>query len=178
MLESFKPDEWISSVYELNLDKLRKNGRRLLLFDLDNTLVPWNHPDLPEPLMQWLELARKHGFEICILSNNSGPRVREFAKRAGVAYIADAGKPQTAAYYEAMNKFSASPEETVMVGDQLLTDIHGGRKAGVYTVLVLPIAKSEWWGTRINRQVEKLILYMLHRKFRFSSPVQKKEFHE
>ncbi len=47
------------------------------------------------------------------------------------------GKPEPEMIYAAMEKFSASKEETVVIGDRLYTDIASGNNAGVTTVCVL-----------------------------------------
>ena len=47
------------------------------------------------------------------------------------------GKPQPTMIYEVMKKFHAKPEETVVIGDRLYTDIASGNNAGVDTVCVL-----------------------------------------
>ncbi len=57
-----------------------------------------------------------------------------------------------------MQQFGARPEETAMIGDQLLTDIRGGNRCGLYTILVMPINPREWWGTKLNRGIEWLLL--------------------
>lgn len=174
-LKNYLPDEYVSSVYDLSLDELWRQGRRLLLFDLDNTLVPWNHPEVSEEMMNWLDLARERGFSVCILSNNRGPRVREFADRIGTDYIAEARKPKEVAFLQAMERFHCTPEMTVMIGDQLFTDVRGGNRVGARTVLVLPISNKEWWGTRWNRRAERVILYWLRRRYALRTPNRKGE---
>jgi 4-nitrophenyl phosphatase len=47
------------------------------------------------------------------------------------------GKPEPWMYQEAMRRMGASPGTTAMIGDRLSTDILGGIRAGVTTVLVL-----------------------------------------
>jgi 4-nitrophenyl phosphatase len=47
------------------------------------------------------------------------------------------GKPETPMLEMAMNRMGAQPEETVMLGDRLDTDILAGERAGMPTVLVL-----------------------------------------
>ena len=46
----------------------------------------------------------------------------------------------------------------IMIGDQLFTDILGGNRFGVKTILVTPIEKKESIHTRIKRPFEKIIL--------------------
>ncbi|CAM3730521.1 YqeG family HAD IIIA-type phosphatase [Alicyclobacillus pomorum] len=163
-LERLRPDAYVAEVADIDLDKLREQGYRLLLTDLDNTLVPWNHPEVSEDLADWLQQAKNKGFQVCIVSNNHGPRVEKFAAKADVAFIAGAKKPKPAAFLQAMERFRATPETTVMVGDQLFTDIRGGNRCGLHTILVLPIHPKEWWGTRLVRRVERIAMYMLVRR--------------
>jgi HAD superfamily phosphatase (TIGR01668 family) len=160
---SWMPDEYVASIYEIDLDRLRAQGKRLLLCDLDNTLVPWNHPDPPDALADWLRTARRAGFDVCIVSNNRGPRVEGFSRRSGLPAIAEAGKPRRRGFERAMRRFGCGPQETVMVGDQLFTDIRGAKRCGIYTILVLPLNPREWWGTRILRGFERVALRLLAR---------------
>ena len=47
------------------------------------------------------------------------------------------GKPETPMLEAAMMRMGVSPDETVMIGDRLDTDVLAGRRAGTTTVLVL-----------------------------------------
>jgi 4-nitrophenyl phosphatase len=53
------------------------------------------------------------------------------------------GKPEPWLYREAMERMGAQPETTAVVGDRLGTDILGGVKAGILTVLVLSGVTSQ-----------------------------------
>ncbi|MCL6631053.1 MAG: YqeG family HAD IIIA-type phosphatase [Alicyclobacillus herbarius] len=161
---NFMPDEYVESVYAIDLDKLYQDGRRLLLTDLDNTLVPWNDEVIPDELVAWYARVTRLGFELCIVSNNRGVRVVEFAERLGARAIAAARKPKPDAFLSAMQATGVTPQQTVMVGDQLFTDIRGARRLGIYTILVLPISEREWWGTRFTRVAERLVFRGLERR--------------
>ena len=41
MLEKYIPDAYQKSIYTINYNKLKDNGIKCLLFDLDNTSVPF-----------------------------------------------------------------------------------------------------------------------------------------
>lgn len=154
-LESFVPDEWVSSVYAIDLDKLWMAGKRLILTDLDNTLAPWNDATVPVNLVAWLAQVRDKGFVVCVLSNNNHERVAEFVSSAGIDGIGKARKPKAQAYHDAMKRYRCTAAETVMIGDQLYTDIRGAKRCGVYCILVTPISPREFWGTRLVRVVER-----------------------
>ena len=40
LFETFYPDTWVDSTYQIDFDELYKKGYRGLIFDIDNTLVP------------------------------------------------------------------------------------------------------------------------------------------
>ncbi|WP_436664305.1 YqeG family HAD IIIA-type phosphatase [Alicyclobacillus acidoterrestris] len=160
-LQSLMPNEYASSIYEIDLERLWNQGIRLILTDLDNTLVPWNHPDVPEDLATWLNKAHARGFHVCIVSNNSSGRVEEFAALSGLPAVGAAKKPKPVGFLEALQRFDMRAEQAVMVGDQLFTDVRGGNRLGIYTILVLPIESKEWWGTRIVRNVERMAMPLL-----------------
>ncbi len=60
-----------------------------------------------------------------------------FLERAtGVAPIV-VGKPEPLMFQIAMQRMEATPESTAVIGDQIPTDIVGGKRAGLTTILVL-----------------------------------------
>ena len=61
------------------------------------------------------------------------------AEALGIPYEGHAGKPKVGGFQRAMARMGAAPEETAIVGDQIFTDIWGGNRAGVLTLLVHPI---------------------------------------
>ncbi|WAH38515.1 YqeG family HAD IIIA-type phosphatase [Alicyclobacillus dauci] len=156
--QSLMPNEYVSSIYEIDLEKLWNAGLRLILTDLDNTLVPWNHPSVPDTLEQWLKRAHERGFHVCIVSNNASGRVESFSQVSGLPAVGAARKPKPEGFRKALDRFHMRPEQAVMVGDQLFTDIRGGNRVGMYTILVLPIDRNEWWGTRVVRNAERIAM--------------------
>lgn len=127
-------------IYELTGAALARRGFTLLLADLDNTLAPYGVPLPDERLKAWRDDLAAHGVTLFILSNNrheSRPRI--FSHALEVPYIGHAGKPKTPSFYKAMEQQGASKEQTAIVGDQIFTDVLGGNRAGVATILVEPI---------------------------------------
>jgi HAD superfamily phosphatase (TIGR01668 family) len=99
------------------------------------------------------------------LSNNNLTRVSKFAEPLGIPFVPAARKPAGIAFRKALKKLDLSAEQVVMVGDQMLTDIFGGRRMGFHTILVTPIALSEeGFMTRFNRRIERIALSRLRRK--------------
>jgi 4-nitrophenyl phosphatase len=66
----------------------------------------------------------------------SGAMVAMLAAASGVAPTA-VGKPEPIMYELAMAQMGARPETTAAVGDRVMTDIIGGKRAGLTTICVL-----------------------------------------
>lgn len=163
-MATLRPGEYRESIFKIDLERLRQRGIRAIMLDLDNTLVQWNHPEPPAGLVVWLERVKAAGFSVCIVSNNSGTRVSQFAGKVGIPFIAKAGKPRRKGFRAAMALLGVTPAQTAVVGDQIFTDVLGGNRAGAHTILVVPLDPREFIGTRLVRTVERLILRFLDRK--------------
>lgn len=163
-MQLLRPKEYRRSIFDIDLDMLKRKGFRAIMLDLDNTLVMWNEPEPTPGLMVWLDKVRAKGMQVCIVSNNSGSRVSEFASKVGIPFISKAIKPRRKGFREAMARLGVNPQETVVVGDQIFTDILGGNRAGAYTILVVPIDPREFFLTQIVRKVERRILRYLMRR--------------
>ena len=128
------------SVTALDPKALRDKGITLVLADLDNTLAPYKVLEPDPEVAAWKEALEREGIQLFILSNSRKPgRAQRFAEALGIPYEGHAGKPKVGGFQRAMARMGAAPEETAIVGDQIFTDIWGGNRAGVLTLLVHPI---------------------------------------
>jgi len=165
MFKRLLPDRIVNSVYDIDLNELRTRGVRGIITDLDNTLVGAGTALATPELIQWLNGVKDRGFRVVILSNNNNARVARFAEPLGIPFVPAARKPAGAAFRRALGLLGIPPEQAVVVGDQMLTDVFGGRRAGLHTILVTPIAPSEeGWATRINRRIERIALARLRKQ--------------
>ena len=142
-------------IYEITGGALERRGIKLLLADLDNTLVPYGVPLPDEKLKAWRDDLAGHGVTLFILSNNrheSRPRI--FAEGLDVPYIGHAGKPKTPSFIKAMEQVGVTKEQTAIVGDQIFTDVLGGGRAGVAAILVEPIRLAGNPGRYLRYAVE------------------------
>ena len=142
-------------IYELTGEALARRGFRLLLADLDNTLVPYGVPLPDERLKAWRDDLAAHGVTLFVLSNNRREhRPRIFAQELDVPYIGHAGKPKTPSFMKAMERMGVTREQTAIVGDQVFTDVLGGNRAGVSAILVEPIKLAGNPGRYLRYAVE------------------------
>lgn len=158
------PDEFVQSIFEITPEKLQSLGIRGIITDLDNTLVEWDRADATEELTAWMKELQEAGIRVLIASNNHEERVKSFAEPLGIPYIHRAKKPLGGAYYRGLVQLKLKRDEVAMVGDQLLTDVFGGKRQKLYTFLVRPVAESDGLVTRFNRFVERRVFNDLKRK--------------
>ena len=140
MAFSLLPDRVYQSIYQLDPEALAASGIRLIVADLDNTISPYSVGEPTKEIFAWKETLQHHGISLFILSNNRSPtRIKKYCHQLGVPFIDHAGKPRKASFLKAMEQMGCRKEETIMIGDQIFTDVLGGNNAGIPVYLVKPI---------------------------------------
>jgi hypothetical protein len=161
LYKRFFPKLKFKSVYEIDYEHLRGLDISALVFDLDNTVAPYD-VELPDTEAAALfGRLRAMGFKLCFLSNNrSGERVRVFARALGedVYTFAKANKPSTKGMKQALGFLGAQSSEAAIIGDQIFTDIWCGNRSGVLSVLVEPLSGRDEFTVRLKRPFEKPVL--------------------
>lgn len=152
------PDAILESVFTINLDELKKRNIKGLLIDIDNTLVPWGQPQIEEAFVHWIQHAKEQGFKVCLVSNAREHRTRKFAKLLDIPAVGQALKPLSRAFRRGMKLISLSPDEVAVIGDQIFTDVLGGNRLGLYTILINPLSTTELGATKIMRNLERRAL--------------------
>ena len=161
-MEKYIPDMYQKSIYTIDYPKLKSCGIKCILFDLDNTLIPVSAKLPTKKIKDFLKSLKDEGFEVIIFSNSLRMRVRDFATAAGVKYYSNCRKPSVKKFLLALEEQNIDVTEMAIVGDQMLTDIKGGNKTGITTILVNPISTKDSIFTKINRFREKRIMKKLH----------------
>jgi HAD superfamily phosphatase (TIGR01668 family) len=164
MYRLITPDAQLDSVGQIDTAKLKEKGIEGIIFDLDNTLMPWDSKELPSEISFLIEKILSEGFKILILSNARERRVADIFKPLSIPYIAHAWKPKKSGFQKALELMDLSPQKTAIIGDQLFTDILGGNLTGLYTIWVKPISQREFITTKFNRQLEKIAVRILKTK--------------
>lgn len=163
-MEKYIPDIYQRNIYTIDYQKLALNGIKCILFDLDNTLAPYNQKEPDKRLIDLLNNLKERGFKIAILSNSTKKRVETFANSLGIEYTYSAGKPNPKKINEMIKNLNFNISEVAIIGDQILTDIVGGNKIGITTILTSPLSKEEFFATKIGRILEKIVIYRLSNK--------------
>lgn len=164
MLRNFLPDEHVKSILDITPARLKARGIKGIITDLDNTLVEWDRPNATPQLIKWFEEIKQEDILVTIVSNNNEQRVKAFSDPLQIPFIFQARKPMTRAFNKALTQMGIKKEETVVIGDQLLTDVLGGNRSGFHTILVVPVAQTDGFITKFNRFAERRIMNWFRRK--------------
>lgn len=166
---SLRADFVCDSVFDITASALVERGITLLLADLDNTLVPYGVSLPDEQLKAWHQNLKDAGVTLFVLSNNRrSERPEVFCRAMDIPFIGHAGKPKKAGFDQAMQQMNVAARQTAIVGDQVFTDVLGGNRAGVTTILVSPISLAGNPG--------RYLRYAAELPFRRASLVQGKGF--
>ena len=162
-MDVFIPDVYQKSIYDINYKKLKKAGIKCLLFDLDNTLVPYTTKE-PNKQIKDLFAELSNSFKVIIMSNSGKNRLRTFKEKLNVDVAYSSHKPLKKKYKKIMEIYNFKPEEIAAIGDQLMTDIFGANRLGIMTVLVNRIGPVEPITTRFNRIWERKLIKKFNKK--------------
>ncbi len=152
------PEIYIDSINEVTDELLKEKGIKGLILDIDNTLVPNHVADADENAVRWIEQMKAAGYKMCIVSNAARKRVIRFNERIKLNAVHRALKPAVAAFYKAGRLMGLDCANIAVIGDQIFTDVYGGNRAGMLTILVKPIDQREGRLVRFKRIFEKRIL--------------------
>jgi len=163
-MDLFIPDMYQKSIYTIDYDKLFLDGIKCLLFDLDNTCIPYVEKVPSQKLISHIERLKNMGFKVIIFSNAPRKRVEPFKNAMQIDACANACKPRKAKFLKVMKMFNLDLSEVAIIGDQLMTDIYGGNKVGIKTVLVNPMSNDDFITTKILRIIERRKFNKLSKK--------------
>lgn len=130
-------------------------GVRGLVLDLDNTLVPWNTSEVSPAVKAWVTNLRAASMTACVLTNNYTRRASNVAEQLDIPIIKVAFKPSPAAFRSALRVLGVMPSQAAVVGDQLFTDVLGGKLVGMRAILVNPLSTREFFTTKFVRWLER-----------------------
>lgn len=151
------PNAHFNNVREITINFLQNNKINALILDVDNTLIDYDK-NLSQDTVEWAENLKKNKIKLYILSNtNKQEKVKEVARKLQVEYIYFAKKPMKSGFRKVQKILNEEPENIGVVGDQIFTDVVGGNRCKMFTILVEPIAEKDIWITLIKRPIENAI---------------------
>lgn len=151
------PNAYFKKIEEITIQFLKKQNIKLLILDVDNTLIDY-HQNLSEEIKQWLKNLRGQGMKLYLLSNsNKKEKVKKIADEFGIPYRIFAKKPLKSGFLKVQKQMKEKTENIAVIGDQIFTDVIGGNRCGFFTILVEPIHEKDYWFTAWKRPIEEKI---------------------
>lgn len=163
---SLVPDYRFDTFDCANADFLAGIGIKGIVLDVDNTLEPYENPLPTEKVLKWLSSLREKGINASIVSNNNKERIELFNRDIGLFACYKAKKPFKKNVLRAMESMGTTKENTVLMGDQIFTDVWAARNAGIKAILVPPIRDKKDLFTKFKRLLEKPILRKYQKKLK------------
>jgi len=163
-MSKFVPSLIVDTIYDIDFEYLRGKGILGVIFDLDNTIAGYKQVMPCEKLVAWLETLKDAGFSVVIVSNNKKDRVERFNRDLKLPCIYEAKKPLLKSFAGARDILQLPPENIAVVGDQIFTDVFGGNRMGMTTILVSPLESSENVFFRLKRLLETPFIRSYHRR--------------
>ncbi len=157
MFHRTMPTWYHKTIEDIDFKKLYDKGIRNILCDLDNTLTAFFNKDPEDNTVLLINYLKSLGFNFYVISNNHKKRVSRFCDPLGIQYLWRAGKPGVLKVSLFMKKHKLFHDETVIIGDQIMTDIILANKLDIKSVLVEPVADQDLIVTKINRSFDHKI---------------------
>ena len=157
------PKKIYKNIYQVDYKKLKKEGIKCLLFDLDNTCIGYHEKEPTRELKKLFNDLKKDGFKVIIFSNAKKKRLAPF-KNLVEDYYYLSTKPLQRNFKKVIKKYNYEKEEVCIIGDQIFTDVLGGNRAGNITCLVEPLTKEDFIITKIFRKLEQRVLRKIEKK--------------
>lgn len=157
-MKKLYPNIYLNKVEDITIEILIKNKIKLLILDVDNTLIDY-YKNLSENIINWAKEMKGQGIKLYILSNtNNEEKVKTVAKKLDIEYKHFAMKPLKRGFKYVQKETNIKPENIAVVGDQIFTDVLGGNRSKMFTILVDPIDdKKDYWYTAWKRPIENKI---------------------
>lgn len=153
----FYPNAYFNKVEEITIEFLNKNKIKALILDIDNTLIDHSKV-MTKSVENWAKELKGQGMKLYILSNsNKKEKVGNIAKILDIPYIYFGKKPLKFGFKKAKEELKEKEENIAVVGDQIFTDVIGGNRCNMFTILVEPINEKDFWYTKWKRPIENKI---------------------
>ncbi len=158
IIDYFLPDVYTDTVYDIDPLSLKGSGVRLVLLDIDNTLVTYDDPKPTESVLAWFRGLEECGIKIAFISNNNEERVALFNSELGFFAAWDSKKPSKKNYLKAIEHYGLTVSDSAVIGDQVFTDVWSAKLTGCRSYLVKPIKDKKTALFRFKRALEVPVL--------------------
>ena len=151
------PKTYLNKVQDITIQFLIENKIKALILDVDNTLIDY-YKNLSDDVIDWAHSLQGQGIKMYILSNtNKKEKVEKVANSLEIPYKLFARKPSKRGFMKIQKEIKIEPENIGVVGDQIFTDVIGGNRCNMFTILVDPVTPKDYWYTAWKRPIENKI---------------------
>ena len=127
-MKTLYPNLYLKKVEDITIEMLIKNKIKLLILDVDNTLIDY-YKNLSEEVIKWAKEMRGQGIKLYILSNtNNKEKVEKVAQKLEIRYKHFAMKPLKKGFNKIEKETNIKQENIALVGDQIFTEILGRKQ--------------------------------------------------
>lgn len=158
MYKIYKPAIYTKDVLSINYKKLKDQGIRGIIFDIDNTIVKCKDKYPNEKIKKLIKELKNNQFEVFIITNALKQRALRIGNELNTKTYYLSMKPSSKNYQKLMLENNLKSSELVAIGDQIYTDIKGANKLNIKSILVDPLSKNESIITKINRLKENNLI--------------------
>ena len=154
-----RPDMYHTAIWAIDFEELSRRGISYLIIDVDSTIADAHSPEMSPGAFKAIKSAMERGFikNACLVSNvmygrKKRERVATMARKLGIPYVAASfynAKPRSSPFVKGLNLLNSRIEDTAVIGDQIFTDILGGNRLGMLTILIQPLGRIHWT-TRVS----------------------------
>lgn len=155
---TFVPEYYFETFDKASAEFLAGIGVKGIVLDVDNTLEPYENPTPGDHVVAWLADLRENGISAAIVSNNNSQRIDLFNSELGLPAYSKAKKPFKKNVLNAMADMGTNKENTILMGDQVFTDVWAAHNTGIRAILVPPINDKRDVLTKIKRLLEIPVL--------------------
>ena len=163
-MNNFIPDIYAKNIFNIDYKKLKKDGIKCVLFDLDNTIATLSEKEPSKDVKELFSFIDDLNMKIIILTNSKKKRVAPFKEKLNVDSAYMSMKPLKRKFKKVLGMFNLDFSEVALIGDQLMTDVYGANRCGITSILVDPLTDEDKFFTKINRKLEKMMFNKLKKK--------------
>lgn len=147
---------FFNNVCEITPFLLERLNIKCILLDIDNTIKPYGAKAPHDKIEGWIREIEKYGVKIILCSNNYKKNVKPIADMLNCDFVSFCLKPSPFGFFRAKLKSKTSHDNILVVGDQLFTDILGGKLLFLKTALIEPMdLQSESSTVKLRRRLLK-----------------------
>lgn len=155
-MKIYRPDIYQKDVFSINYEKLKQKKIKVLIYDIDDTLIPSNETKVNQKTINLIEKLKKD-FKIFLLTNSPKFRSKKIEKQLNVEGYAFSMKPLKFNLNKIIKNYDK--KDVVLIGDRLLTDIKLANNSNIMSILVNSITNHNFIFVKIMKKLKEEPLY-------------------